>query len=210
MSLASGTIDTGFRPGIASGVGRTLFDPATQSLILVGSFATAEGQPRTGLARYDATTLAFDAAWNPVLSTASTLSAALDGSGGLYIGGNFTTVNGQPCRGPARLTLPGTGSVDPTFPCNRATTLAQTVAFADGRVYGAAFNQPLQRFLPAQGGIADPEWVVPVDATVGRLAFDATRVYAIGSFTRIGNADRDSLAALPVVDPLFRSGFESP
>lgn len=210
MNLATGTIDTAYRPAIPTGVNRTLLDTASQSLILVGNFTSAEGQPRSGLARYDATSLAFDAAWNPVLSTSSTLSAALDGAGGLYIGGNFTTINGQPCRGPARLKLEGAGSIDPDFPCDRATTLAQTVAFSDGRVYGAAFNQPLQRFRPSQGGSVDPDWVVPVDRAPRRLAFDATRVFIIGDFARVADADRDGLAALPVIDPLFRSGFESP
>lgn len=210
MALASGAMDTGYRPLLAGSVSRTLFDPATQSLVLVGTLSSAEGQPRTGLARYDANTLALDAAWNPVLSTSSNLSAALDGAGGLYIGGNFTTVNGAPCRGPARLLLAGGGTLDAAFPCTRSSTQAQTVAFDQGRVYGAAFNQPLRRFLPALGGIADPDWSAPVDTAPTRFAFDASRVFVLGGFGQITSLPRDGLAALPVVDRQFVDGFESP
>jgi len=210
MNLASGTMDSGYRPLLTGLVSGTLFDPATQSLLLVGGFTSAEGQPRTGPARYDANTLALDAAWNPVLSTSSTLSAALDGAGGLYIGGNFSTVNGASCRGPARLLLIGNGTLDATFPCNRANVLAQTVAFDQGRVFGAAFNQPLRRFLPALGGAADPDWSAPVDVAPTRFAFDASRLYVTGGFGQISNVPRDGLAALPVVDRQFLDGFESP
>jgi len=140
----------------------------------------------------------------------SSLTGAVDGAGGLYIGGNFSTVNGATCRGPARLLLIGNGTLDATFPCNRANVLAQTVAFDQGRVFGAAFNQPLRRFLQALGGAADPDWSAPVDVAPTRFAFDASRVYVTGGFGQISNVPRDGLAALPVVDRQFLDGFESP
>jgi hypothetical protein len=210
MTLATGTIDTAFRPNRVGSVGRTLFDAASDSLFLVGSFTSMEGQARTGLARYSASTLAFDASWNPVLNVTSNLTAEPDGTGGLYIGGNFATVNGQPCRGPARLKVEGSGTLDIDFPCDRPSNFAQTVAYSDGRVYGAAFNQPLRRFLPQSGGAIDPDWSSPVDSTVSDFAFDATRVFVLGGFNQIGGQPRRRLAALPVIDPLFRNDFESP
>lgn len=208
VTLATGAVDGSYRPALVGGsASRTLFDASTNSLFLIGGFSSIDGQARTGLARLNASNLAVDSSWNPVLSTSSTLSAALDGAGGLYIGGNFQTVNGANCRGPARLLLAGTGSLDAAFPCDRATVQAQNVAFASGRVYGHALNQPIRRFLPA-GALIDQDWSATVDRGLSSLALDAARVFVFGDFNQTSGQPRAGLAALPQVERHFANGFE--
>lgn len=208
LTLATGAVDGGYRPVIAGGsVNRTLFDAANNSLLLIGDFSSVNALARTGLARLDATSLVVDPTWNPVLSTSSTLSGTLDGAGGLYIGGNFQTVNGANCRGPARLLLAGSGTLDAAFPCDRATVQAQRVAFAGGRVYGAALNQPIRRFLPA-GALIDQDWSASLDSGLVTLVPDPTRLFVYGDFSLLSAQPRAGLGALPLVERYFANGFE--
>ncbi len=71
-------------------------------------------EPQVAIAAFDATTGDFVSSWRPVLDGAVyALEASPDGSR-LFVGGDFTTVNGTATGGLVAL-VPSTGAIDPTW-----------------------------------------------------------------------------------------------
>lgn len=208
VSLASGLVDTAYRPQPSNGFGisQTLFAAGNNALILVGSFTSIDGVPRPGIAKLDGTTFAVDSTWNPSFVGGNPQSAAADEFGGVYISGNFTSVNGSSCRAPAKLLAAGAGVLDPTFSCARAPGFASALALNADALYAGSAVQ-LVRFALNEGGALDPNWSATVNFP-GSLAADAARVYVLGSFTSVSGVARSGLAALPAVERTFANGFE--
>jgi hypothetical protein len=72
---------------------RALEPDATNTWVVVGgSFGTCGGQNHTNLARISVAGLTVDASWNP-RANATVLTMAADSSG-IFLGGNFASVNG--------------------------------------------------------------------------------------------------------------------
>lgn len=95
-------------------------------LIVVGDFAAFNGVPRRCLARLNPDH-SLDESFHPGLGPNRTVQAvALHRAGTILIGGTFTTVDGQPHAGLARLRPDG--SVDPTF---QTDTTGANVGFLD-------------------------------------------------------------------------------
>jgi len=87
-------------------------------IVLVGQFASLNGQPRTNIARLNAdgtleSTNTFNSGTGVSGGGNAVYAVALQPDGKIVICGNFTTVNGQPRNRIARLNPDGT--VDPTF-----------------------------------------------------------------------------------------------
>jgi hypothetical protein len=100
----TGAPDAGFDPGGGPDgyVSRILVQPDGRILV-AGGFATLDGIPRRGLARlkaHGAVDLSFDPGWG---ADGKVQAVVLESSGSLLVGGNFTSFNGTPCHGLARL-----------------------------------------------------------------------------------------------------------
>ena len=143
------TNPAGFTPDVNDG--------AVQKLLQVGAIMYAGGYftsvtkgatfARQNLFSFNATTGAVQAFTaktdGPVWALAS------DGRS-LYVGGDFTTVNGVARRGLAKLNLT-TGALDPNFDAH-LTRGSATPAFVGGRlIIGGAFRKALQAVDPVTG-----------------------------------------------------------
>ncbi len=117
---ADGSLDESFEPGI--GLNALAFCLAEQTdgkLLVAGSFATAGGLPRSGVARFNADGT-VDQTFNPGTGIEATDTNAinvramrLQSDGRIVITGSFTSYNGTPKAMIARLNP--SGSLDPTF-----------------------------------------------------------------------------------------------
>ncbi|HET7845522.1 MAG TPA: delta-60 repeat domain-containing protein [Xanthomonadales bacterium] len=98
----AGALDA-WNPAPTGNVSALLAAGATQ-LYVSGSFGSIAATPRPGVARLSATTGAIDAAWAPTGTSVSIMPClAADGSGGIYVGGSFAGMGGQPRSNVARL-----------------------------------------------------------------------------------------------------------
>lgn len=206
MTLADGSIDTAFRfaPNAGGVISNLALDASGASILLFGSFTSVNGQALQNLARVDSVTLAIDADFAPAFNGPVT-AATFDGLGGVWLSGGFTLVNGQTCRAPARLLLDG--ALDPSFSCNRSPIGVGPLVFDRDGVYGV-FGSSLRRFALADGGAADPGWLVQGAPFGISLRILDGRLLVHGNFDLLANATRRSLAALPLVESVFSDGFE--
>ncbi|MBK9604996.1 MAG: Ig-like domain repeat protein [Betaproteobacteria bacterium] len=221
-----GQTKTGFAHLSASGSGAA--DPAWASAMVIGTVAAIarDGTGRTviggsfqfmgdgltvrnNLARLDAAGN-LDAAWAPEPNNPVN-ALALDGSGNVYAGGQFTVVGGQPRQFIARLAATGAGAADPAWNPN-ADGMIGALAFdqANGTLYaGGAFaniggqaRASLAKIPAAGTGAADPTW--NPNPTVGLVAFPITalaldgsgKLYTGGTFTNVGGQPRNNIARL--------------
>lgn len=207
VDLASGTVDTSFRftPNAGGSINGQTLDAASSSLFLFGQFSSINGQARQNLARIDLLSSTLDGAFAPAIPTP--LSAAVaDGQGGLWLSGGFTTINGAACRAPARLLIASAG-LDPAFSCVRSPIGFGSLTFAADAIYGV-FSSSLRRFRYADGGSADPDWLLTGTPTPLALASFGDRIFVSGSYEELAGVQRRGLAALPTVERYFRNGFE--
>jgi len=150
---ADGTVESTatFNPGTGvsggGGVGSFVTSVAVEAdgtILIAGNFTAVNGLPRNYLARLlpDGTvesTATFDPGTGP---DTRVNSIALQADGKILIGGNFTTVNGQPRGRLARLNADGTVESTATFnPGTGADSFIYSMALqADGRILiGGAF-----------------------------------------------------------------------
>ncbi len=208
MRLATGSIDDGFRftPNGGGTIAGVALDPAATRILLVGNFTAINGQAATQLAKIDAQTLALDAGFQPAI-VGPVSAATLDGDGGVWINGAFSSVAGQTCRTPARLLLESAGALDPAFSCNRAAQGNGALLFDRDGVYGA-FGSVLRRYARADGGSPDPAWQVSGSAGGVRLLIADARLLVHGSFDTFAGVPRRALAAVPLATAVFGNGFE--
>lgn len=209
VRLSDGSVDQTYRPTFGASFevpSQTLFDSASNALILRGSFTAVNGAARAGIAKLNATTAVVDANWNPLFGGGTPIDAALDDQGGLSISGNFSSVNGAACRAPARLLLAGNGVLDSAFSCARPTGFTQAIAYADGAIYASGAGD-IQRFALAANGSSDSNWQVNVSAPAV-LRADARRLFILGSYSTVSGLPRAGLAAVPLVERFGANGFE--
>ena len=112
----TGTLDPGWAPGVM----RPLGSASISSLIAVddrihagGWFDEANGEPRAGLAAFDATSGTLDPEWAPQVDSASVSSLAVLGDW-IYTAGGFSQVDASPRQSLARVDAV-TGAVDPAW-----------------------------------------------------------------------------------------------
>ncbi|MGL5850603.1 MAG: hypothetical protein ACRCZD_07430, partial [Phycicoccus sp.] len=199
--------------------------PTPRGVVVGGSFSTALGpagqsRPSRGVALWDPETGAF-VDW-PVQVAGEVLAAAVDGDT-VYLGGDFTAVNGAARRNLAAVSL-GTGALLTWDP--RAFGAVETIAVRASSVYvGGAFDQIQDGTATTAAarvarigadGALDRTWTASIAADervrVIRPAAHTGGVYVGGDFTSLfGTSALGRLAlvgtgATAVPDPTFRSG----
>ena len=128
--------------------------------------------------------------------TGTVAAVAPDGSGGAFIGGDFTHVGGVARRNLAHIRADGT--LDPAWDPGaggqvRALTVLGSTVYIGGNFHGAgAINGTLARdylaAVDATTGVATG-WAPAANAPVAALASAGSAVYAGGSFTTINSLD---------------------
>ncbi len=191
-----------------AGAGRVFaqlaFDEASNALFGLSN----DGQT---VQKLNGSTCALDTAFN-VVANSLINNLALDGKGGLWLGGQFTTINGLPALSPARV-LTQNGNLDtlllPT-PANNSFNVG--LGFHRGFYYGTRVttngDTVLQR-MPATGGALDASWrVAALQGFAQTIAFAANRALAGGDFSGIGSSARTGYAELPLQERVLQAGFE--
>lgn len=128
---ANGTLDTGFNVGTgASATVRDLIGQADGKLVIVGDFASYNGQSAPAVARLN-TGGSLDTTFTSPLAGQTLRSVALQADGKVVVGGN------------AVRRLNTSGSLDTTFAVAGVTTLVHSLALqADGKILlGGNFTQ---------------------------------------------------------------------
>ena len=199
--------------------------PTSAGVVVGGSFTTAvapsgASRPARSIALWDPESGRF-ADW-PVAVAGEVLAAAVDGDT-LYLGGDFTTVNGAARRNLAAVRL-STGTLLPWSP--RAFGQVETLAVRNGSIYaGGVFTQvedataitTTNRIarLGADGSL-DRTWTGSIAAgdrvRVLLLTADGGGLYIGGDFTELGGSSvygrlaRVGTGATATIDTTFRSG----
>ncbi|MCB1636637.1 MAG: hypothetical protein KDI51_18765, partial [Xanthomonadales bacterium] len=196
LDLLTDTIDGSFRytPNSGAGFVRLAIDPVSDSLFVAGTFTSLNGVAVSRLARIDGNTLQVDPVFLPVVPTTPT-GMAVDGNDGLWLHGTFSTINGQTCRGPARLLISTQGGLDPAFDCDRGFLGGGPLAFARDSVYVKSSNA-INRYRRSDGGVADPDWQFANPPIQMNLSTHDDRLFAFGAFSEMGSEPRTSVAAL--------------
>src|SRR5437016_1884977 len=152
--------------------------------------ATGSGVP------IDSTSGAPTSGFPKVVGSVSTVAA--DGSGGWFIGGNFTSVGGVPRSNIAHVMADNTVSAWNPI----ANDVVNTLVVNGSTIYaGGVFNsiggqtRNSIAALDATTGLAT-SWDPNATGTVYTLAVNGSTVYAGGTFTNIGGQARNNIAAL--------------
>jgi hypothetical protein len=206
--------------------GRVLAIENVGGLVYIGGTFTAVvdldgvSHPAGNVAVFDPTAGTFNTAWS---ATANGSVNAIAASGNtLYLGGDFSQVNGASHRKLAAVNLT-TGAVIPTWKPS-ADGLVETVVALGGQVYagGYFFNitdaagahaQPFIARLDGTTAAVDPTWHPTPDARVRRImpSTDGSRLFVGGDFSTVSGAPGSValvsiVTATGAVDPLFREG----
>jgi Domain of unknown function (DUF5122) beta-propeller len=210
----NGVADAAFVPAANSNVDQIRFDSAGNSLLVSGAFSQIGGGNRARLARLNVNTGAlissFDPNFNDISGQVGLQGFDLDGLGGVWVAGNFNSVNGIARNSPVRLRL-SDGEIDSASAPLPNSTFNLGLGFSDGFFYGERTtfggNAELKR-VPSIGASSDPSWRIQLVGVSDAIAFDSSRVLLGGSFTQIGQSPRLGLASVPKVDVMLRDGFE--
>jgi hypothetical protein len=165
-----------------------------------GGFANVGAQARASIARVSIATGVVDMTWNPSAQGGGVNALAVDPSGDVYAGGDFSTIGGQPRTFLAKLSGT-TGNANPVWaPATDGQVFALAVD-SIGNVYvGGTFRniagQPRDRIAKLGGlNASAAAWNPGADDFVSAIAFDnAGNVYAGGDFTSLGGQAREHLA----------------
>ena len=232
---SDGTLDAAFTAGVsAAGFSAAVTETAMHAdiLYLTGNFTmvgTSGGSQEAAahVAKLDTVTGLFDTAWTPVIPVPAgkfpTQTLALDpDNDALFIGGGFTSVDGLPRLGVAKLSM-ATGEVDPGFVADVDQLAAGqpgdvwSLAYASGHLYiggyqfssvnGTSGFDNLAR-VSATSGALDASWDagLPTWAYVETLTVESpTRLLAAGGGVRPdgGAVARYRLDATDVIDTAF-------
>lgn len=166
--------------------------------------------PATHLARYNLTTGAMDTSWTPALDL-SAVSLTTDGTS-LYVGGNFTTVNGATRTRIASFDL-GSGVLTNFRPSANKTVNAMEVT--GGRLYlGGSFTRVGGSPRNYLGSVdlatsAVNSWAPTADAQVKGMVLspDTSRLYLAGDFTTLNGGSHQYVGALNTTAGTLLSGF---
>ncbi len=169
-------------------------------IYLAGSFTSIDGQPRSYLAAVDAATGQLDPDWAPVADgEVHSLAVAPDG-GAVYVGGVFSTIDGQPRARLARLD-PRDGTPTPWNP--GADADVRSLASTATTVYvGGSFTEvgglPRARLaaVDATTGATLPTWSADADGAVLDIEPTDTGIYVAGNFTTVGGTGQSFAARL--------------
>jgi uncharacterized delta-60 repeat protein len=183
---------------------------ADGKIVIAGSFGAVNGQPRRGIARLNPdgsldTNCTFGAGLD-----ASAFAVVLDSEERIIVGGEFTTVDGQPSGGLVRF-LP-TGEIDTTFSVSGGPSVAspdfKPSVWAlgqqrDGRIllsgiftHVAGFPTMALARLWEGDGTLDTAFDPQANNIALGFAEDADGLFVGGAFRQLNRADRPSLARI--------------
>jgi hypothetical protein len=123
-----------------------------------------------------------------------------DGSGGFFIGGAFTSVDGQPRNNAAHIAADG--SVNPWNPNPNASVRAMarvnsTVYLGGGFTKLGAIDRNYVAAVNVNGAI-DETWIAATNGRVYALEIVGSTVYLGGDFTEVNGTPRSHIAAVTV------------
>ncbi len=185
-------------PPQINGIVKTVVSDGTGGWFIGGTFAGIGGVAVTNLAHLNAD-LTPDGNWNANLNGTTVNALALD-SGRLYIGGNFSRLNGQVLSG-------GLAGVDVTNPVVSWNPLlsgsVNALQITNGLVYaGGSFfsvgssNVQNLAAISTSTALATAFSGSSIDQAVLTLFVSGANIYVGGQFTTIGTKSRNRLAAL--------------
>ncbi len=185
---------------------------ADGKILVGGFFSNIGGQPRNGIARLDATTGLADSFNANVSAFGSIRAIAVQPDGKILVGGQFSSISGQPRNNIAR--LDGTTGIGDSF--NPDTPLgSEVIAMVvqpDGKILvGGAFTsiggQARTNFarLDATTGLADSFNPNANNPIITIAVQSDGKVLAGGFFTSIGGQTRNYLARLDATTGLADS-----
>lgn len=126
---------TSWAPGANRRVMTLAAAPDGSRIYAGGSFTSVSGVRRNQLVALDAVTGAVDASWNPTANGTGTVYALAVSGNRVYLGGNFTMVNGQ-TRTSLAMVDGITGTLNPTWVPTASGTVRTLVPSLDAtRVY---------------------------------------------------------------------------
>lgn len=202
-STGNGDVDATWNPSANSSVEALAVD-GSGNVYAGGNFANIGGKLRYFVAKLSGSGSGdADAAWNPSPNGNLVHALAIDGSGNLHVGGNFTSIGGQPRVAYAVLSGSGTPS---TVVADAEVTKGSVKAMArqpdGGVIVGGNFlkangapHANLLRLKP--DGTLDPNWNPSSNNSVYALAVDGNGdVYAGGAFTSVNGTTRRYIAKL--------------
>jgi len=170
-----------------------------------GQFDRVQSVARAGLAHILADGR-LDVTWNPVLNRGGYVSTLAVASNVLYVGGTFTTLNGQPRQslGALRTT---TGQLTNWNPGADGQVMALAVAGSTvyaGGVFDVIAGQPKGGLAALDAVTGQPAaWSQPlggfINSYVDAIVVAGSTVYVGGSFSAVGGQTRNNLAALDAV-----------
>jgi hypothetical protein len=177
------------------------------TLYIAGSFRSV-GENSGGLVPYDTRTGQAFASFPKVAGSVAAIIP--DGTGGWYIGGDFTGVGGRPRSGLAQIRADGsvtdwnpsvTGTVDYIAPPAVTALAVRGNRVFVGGAFGFIGGQPRRDLgcVDAQTG-AVMDWLVsvPEDGHVFTLTLHEDTLFVGGGFSSLGGLPRGSLAAVSV------------
>ncbi len=184
------------------------------TIFVAGEFQNAivhgKKYPRTRLAAIDGNTGALYP-WTPSANGAVRALVADPATNSVYIGGNFTKVNGQPRAGLARLNFSGTLLAF----AHTVTGVPYALATGAGRLYvGGSFSAVDARAVSNLAAFSltsdayDPGWAAKANQQVRALTVSGSRVYVGGQFHNVDQvAGTARLAAVNTVTGARDAGF---
>ncbi|EHN11837.1 hypothetical protein PAI11_12690 [Patulibacter medicamentivorans] len=199
--LQPGTV--AFRNGAAS-VAPTALARVGDRVFAVGGFDSADGQPRSGLAAFDAGSGALDAWRPPAISGGQVSGVVAAGADALLVTGTFTTVDGQPRAGLALLDRTS-GALRDWQPAGAPRPTTGIAPAVDGDT----------AYVVAAGGDGNPSvWALGLadrsardlrlgaDGAIAAIAVADGKLLVAGGFAKIGaQATQPARAGLAEVDP---------
>jgi uncharacterized delta-60 repeat protein len=159
--LADGSLDGSFAPGESNGAVSAVAVQADGKVVVGGNFNLLDGQPRGAIGRLNADG-SLDATFTPAVQNGtlpgSINAIAIQPDGKIVVGGQFTSLNGQPRFNIGR--LHSDGSVDADFSPEASSLVAALLVQPDGKILvGGAFitlageTQPYFGRLNADGSL---------------------------------------------------------
>jgi len=206
-----GTLDTAFNPNVNNAV-NAIAVQSNGKILIGGNFTTVGGQLRNSIARLNADGT-LDTAFNSNLNITNigVRAIAVQTDGKILIGGNFTSVGGQPRNNIARLNADG--MLDTTFSLINTNVIYAIVVQTDGKILiggfftsvGSVMRNSIAR-LNADGTL-DTGFNPNANNFVLAITVQSNgKILIGGNFTSIGGQPRIGIARLNA-DGTLDTGF---
>lgn len=174
----------------------------TNDIVAGGAFTHVGNQQRQYIAEINTNT-GIIASFNPSAEAAvRVIDSPSLGAGGLFVGGDFTSVGGAPRNNLAALNTVSlkVSDWDPNVHGTVRTLVPSGTAVFIGGDFDAIGGTARNHFgaVNPSSGAALADWAMNVDGAVYALAIKAGTLYAGGAFTVVGTGSRSGLAAFDI------------